>query len=1197
MTIPDALDQTDATRAATSDEPLPSVIAGRYLIHALLGRGGFGAVYKAYDSLEERWVALKLIRNDASLDPRATGTRSSREVPPSTRSPRSSTALRSSAPASRSSAMRLRKSTITRSFGTSNAASVNNLTEAFKDEFRLLTQLHHPNLAAVYDYGRCDEVSGVYFTQELLDGESLSEFLKGAPRETDVELFVQLARALDYIHTLGLVHEDIKPSNVVVCPPESASGQPQAKLIDFGLARMLRGPGALNPELDDPDAIMVLGTPGFSAPEKVRGQLTDSRSDIYSLAATLYAAIRGKRPFPAANFRDALRGQRDWRPELAGALLSRAGPVVAELVGRMLEPDPNLRPQSARSVVLELLRRESAHIRERQASVQDRREFARLLVEHLPFVDRADYLNIMLKRALKILRPDVRPVTLRGGLHRQVTRTIVVEAPEGMGKARLMAELRREIQLGDGLFVEGSCWNNDGSALGPFGHIVLKLATALGERSRVIRKYSRLVKSARERNVDEGATAKVMEFLLECSETHPFVIHLSDLARGQESTRAMVEGLIRALDHNEARILVCVTTPPSNKLKSALTSLSREQLIEVWSLRPFNGEEMRDVLMGILGENAPLDELVELLEKLTGGHPLSFRETLRVLFEEGVLSRDADSWVLRSSSVAAAHLHKTLAQRSESRLDGLGVSAWEIASVLFLVEAPIPEDQLAELSDLRRERFRRTLDRLVGEGLATRAAAVGTSLVTLAHESVREAVRLRYEGALDETRLDLAERIEELETRDTKLVYLRARLLDEASEGLDSVDALEQAAEELLKAAQPQLAGQVLERLILRLRRYGRVAGLPRLLRAQLKLLDRAAGSLNDARRESDHYQAGILVAELLGDFRAQSLFWLGLVDRYAIAEHTQDAELALRRLQNAAETAKLARDRILELRIATRRAEVLLAAGETDQAIRRTREAMEIIDYPEAEDEHVCHAIGVRIRCLAIAGQFPEARRLHDMAKPVAARVSVLRRLPYLSGLAFLAVLGGDPARAVPEMREAVDQLKAANVPRLMITPLHNLGDLLLRSGNFEEAARSFEQAMRLGGVHGFHIHVHLNRGFLGYTRARMGDVEEGAALLANAKTTLMQSHGDHVILQQLRLLDAEVAHLAGQSPRARRELEEMLADFRSQNEHSLAQWAQDALSRIERDRGTSFIETTDTGPGDTSDPDEATVRTRPVR
>ncbi|MGB1012514.1 MAG: hypothetical protein ACPG4T_00155, partial [Nannocystaceae bacterium] len=67
---------------------------------------------------------------------------------------------------------------------------------------------------------------------------------------------------------------------------------------------------------------------------------------------------------------------------------------------------------------------------------------------------------------------------------------------------------------------------------------------------------------------------------------------------------------------------------------------------------------------------------------------------------------------------------------------------------------------------------------------------------------------------------------------------------------------------------------------------------------------------------------------------------------------------------------------------------------------------------------------------------------------------------------------------------------------------------------------------------------------------------------------------NGDHVALQQLRLLDAEVAHMIGQSPRARRELEEMLADFESANENSLAQWARDALGRIERDRGTSFIE-----------------------
>src|SRR5690606_3288914 len=142
------------------------------------------------------------------------------------------------------------------------------------------------------------------------------------------------------------------------------------------------------------------------APEKVRGDRTDGRSDIYSLAATIYTATRGQRPFPAKSFKEALRAQVDWRPELAGALLSACGPVVAELVGRMLQPDPERRPQSARSIVLELLRREASHLREHQESKAERQEFARLLVEHLPFVDRSGYLDLLITRASEILLSD-----------------------------------------------------------------------------------------------------------------------------------------------------------------------------------------------------------------------------------------------------------------------------------------------------------------------------------------------------------------------------------------------------------------------------------------------------------------------------------------------------------------------------------------------------------------------------------------------------------------------------------------------------------------------------------------------------------------------------------------------------------------------------------------------------------------------
>jgi serine/threonine protein kinase len=152
----------------------------------------------------------------------------------------------------------------------------------------------------------------------------------------------------------------------------------------------------------------VLGTPGFSAPEKVKGEPTDSRSDIYSLAATIYTAVRGGRPFPSRTFKEALRTSSTGAPSSPAPCCSLR-PRGRRARRPHAQPDPDLRPQSARSIVLELLRRESVHIRDRQKTAQDRREFARVLVEHLPFVDRADYLDILLRPRLRGAAPGEQP--------------------------------------------------------------------------------------------------------------------------------------------------------------------------------------------------------------------------------------------------------------------------------------------------------------------------------------------------------------------------------------------------------------------------------------------------------------------------------------------------------------------------------------------------------------------------------------------------------------------------------------------------------------------------------------------------------------------------------------------------------------------------------------------------------------------
>jgi tetratricopeptide (TPR) repeat protein len=257
----------------------------------------------------------------------------------------------------------------------------------------------------------------------------------------------------------------------------------------------------------------------------------------------------------------------------------------------------------------------------------------------------------------------------------------------------------------------------------------------------------------------------------------------------------------------------------------------------------------------------------------------------------------------------------------------------------------------------------------------------------------------------------------------------------------------------------------------------------------------------------------------------------------------------------------------------------------------------MAIVDIPEASDADIIHIIGVRLRCLALSGQLGEARRLHEMAKPIAERVPVQHRQSYLSGIAFLAVLGGDPKRSIPESEQAVGQLRELNAQRMLIVPLHNLGDLYLRNGEPERALEPFRECVRLASLYGYEQSLHLNRGFLGYALARTGDPQEGAALLSDAKTALSRMADGHVSLQQCRLLDAEVSHMLGNSAKARRELEEMLADFHASKEVALAHWAQDALARIERDLGHAFVAASTPEEGDDSAPDEDTVRTKPVR
>jgi serine/threonine protein kinase/tetratricopeptide (TPR) repeat protein len=259
------------------------VIADRFELDCLIGRGTTGEVWKAWDRSSEKAVALKLI-----------------------------------------------------------AATEEGGTARFLREGLLLSQLRHPGIVRYVAHGET-AVGGIYLAMEWLDGEDLARALERGPLSTDktIVLVRRVAEALSVAHSLGVVHRDVKPSNIFL-PGGSVSA---ALVLDFGVARIRDFTGTWTRDG------WTLGTPAYMAPEQVRGsRLIDGRADLFSLGCVAFEALTGQVPFGDAPVLEVLR-----RIQLGPtpSLQDRLPDVPSELVSivmRMMAKDPDDRPTSAKEV-------------------------------------------------------------------------------------------------------------------------------------------------------------------------------------------------------------------------------------------------------------------------------------------------------------------------------------------------------------------------------------------------------------------------------------------------------------------------------------------------------------------------------------------------------------------------------------------------------------------------------------------------------------------------------------------------------------------------------------------------------------------------------------------------------------------------------------------------------------------------------
>jgi serine/threonine-protein kinase len=167
------------------------------------------------------------------------------------------------------------------------------LAGCLKREAKAIARLEHPNIVALHDAGEIDRI--YYLVLQLITGETLSSRMKRRqtlPVEDAVRIVLELLAALEYAHSRGVVHRDVKPSNIMIGADESV------KLMDFGVA-MPVGMGVTT-------SGMIMGTPDYMSPEQVLGNPVDGRADIFSAGCTLYELLTGRKPFDAEDIRGVI---------------------------------------------------------------------------------------------------------------------------------------------------------------------------------------------------------------------------------------------------------------------------------------------------------------------------------------------------------------------------------------------------------------------------------------------------------------------------------------------------------------------------------------------------------------------------------------------------------------------------------------------------------------------------------------------------------------------------------------------------------------------------------------------------------------------------------------------------------------------------------------------------------------------------
>jgi tetratricopeptide (TPR) repeat protein len=581
------------------------------------------------------------------------------------------------------------------------------LLPAIRREIHVLQKLRHPGIVRILDSGTHGGIP--WYAMDLLESRSLADLgddpgsaNAGEPPSPDrlrevLTIVRRLCEPLAYLHGEGVVHGDIKPSNVLLqAPPASGDALSAAwpVLIDFGLLTTF----GEQPGRDSVDGEhRVAGSVAYMAPEQIAGEPIDARADLYALGCLLYELSTGRPPFDDARVGDMLRAHRERAP---------------------LPPSAHGAPRALDDLVLGLLAKRP----------RDRIGYAEDVATRLAALGA--------ETTAPARGPRARPYLYRPGLtgRRETLEGLAAEiaarfdaaqggmaflaGESGVGKTRLAIELARRAKAQGARVLSGGSAPLAGTRAGGGGALHALAAPLqavadrcraegpeetrrlLGGRGKLLARYEPALASLPGQETEpeppelplEAARALVSHELCTTFEAfcadQPLLLVLDDLQWADELTLAFLAKLADLGTLARARLFV-LGTARSDEIAEALGAIVAAPFARRIDLDRLGEDGVRDMIGGMLAHPSPSDAFVRFIARHTEGNPFFVAEYLRAFVNEGLLLRDGRGRfqidVDDDASLASLPIPRSLRDLVARRLDGLGEGARRVADLAAVV--------------------------------------------------------------------------------------------------------------------------------------------------------------------------------------------------------------------------------------------------------------------------------------------------------------------------------------------------------------------------------------------------------------------------------------------------------------------------------------------------------------------------------